>query len=356
MQQRYLPVCSIAQQHSYFQQPQTATVRIVPTPDTARNLQRAGLLVKATATTLVLLRALPTADSGAAPASELPLPEFLFPLRFAIMPTDAYFGNITELPDSLAQHRAEGIRSILFFQAILPSTASVVELSPEHALALPLTPLTVDIQPAPGTQATGPISDLVRHTVLSAGMQKPSATGVSVDLRSWGAGYYELQQAGKHLLSCYADEQLHATQTWGVLHIEQADLNQGPLLIQLMFQARRTRWRYLISYRRSNDLSLPTPQGATIRVKSDNGSQPTPVHFANISPLPQPTTADVVFESAEALALAERPGIACVLHYTMQGAPMEMALPAASGAVLCRPATPAIAPPGPAFSEIVVLL
>jgi hypothetical protein len=356
MRQLYLPVCSIAQQHHYFQQPQTTTVRIAPTHDTARNLQRAGLLVKATPNALVVLRAIPQTDSEQASNPTPALPSFLFPLRFAIMPSNPYFGNITELPDSLNKYRAEGARSILFFQAIPPATAGCSELKPEQALTLPLTPLTVNVPLVPNAQPGEAITDLKRQTVLPASMQKSNATGISLDLHPWGAGYYELQQGGQELLNCYADDQLYVDQAWGVLHVEEADLQQGPLIIQFMFQARRTRWRYLISYRRSEGQALPIPQGATIQTKTGNNGQSTPVSFTKVSTPPPATGADVVFESTEALALAERPSTAFCLHYTMQGAPMEIALPAASGTVLYRPTAPVTVPPGSAFSEIVVLL
>ena len=86
MRQIYSPVCTLAQQHGYFQQPATASVRLAPTPDTAEKLRRACLLLKATELGLVLLRALPEPGPNEPAAPVRPLPDFLFPLRFVVQP------------------------------------------------------------------------------------------------------------------------------------------------------------------------------------------------------------------------------------------------------------------------------
>lgn len=369
MRHTYTPVCSLAQQHSYFQQPETASVCLAPTPDTADKLRRAGLLLKATGTGLVVLRALPVPETSETPAPPQPLPDFLFPLRFAVQPLSPYFWNFTALPEP---GQLSGGRMIYCFAVGKAAPAGTLTLTMQDARPLPLVPLTLNVAaalaPAPeGNAAKEEVRDLVRGKLLPTTMLRRNATGLSIDLRPWGAGHYQLQRNGKELLpGCYADDQLHATQAWAVLEIERAALAAGPLNIVFAFEARRTRWRYLIRYRATTDPAPTIPERPSIKVRmtpdgkmkmAKEDDSTALVRFA--VPKQRPTTgpaADLIFESDEALALTERPGYACTLRYTLHGTPMEIALPAAQSEVLCRPAAPATDPPGPAFSEIVVLL
>ncbi len=351
----YLPVCTLAQEHSYFQRPETASVRFVPTPDTAAQLARAGLLLKATPTGLTVLRALPVPGPGEEPTPLRPLPNFLFPLRFAVQPLGAYFSNFTALP---APSPLPAGPMIYYFQAGAAAPEGELVLTMQQAQLLALTPLTLRVAtPADtGPAAEEEIQDLVRRKLLPAGMLHRTATGLNIDLRAWGTGHYQLQRHGQGLLDCYADDQLHALQAWAVLEIDQAALTGRALNIRLMLEARRTRWRYLVRYRPASDPAPATPENPSIKAKPRKGGPTAPVRFAMPKQQPAAPAADVVFESETALALAEQPGYACTLHYTLHGTPMEVALPAAKGEVLCRPAAPATDPPGPAFSEIVVLL
>lgn len=356
MRHTYHPVCSLTQQHSYFQFLETASVRLMPTPDTADKMRRAGLLLKVTDNGLVLLRALTDETPGLA----RPLPEFLFPLRFAMQPLNPYFWNFTSLPEQLAPSQRSQKSAIHYFRVGAAAPDGTLILTMQDARSLPLTPLTVSVAvPAPVREDKAiEIRDLGRDRRLPASMLQQNATGLSIDLRPWGAGHYQLQCPGQELLlDCYADDHLHAMQAWAVLEIDQAALEVGPLSIRFAFEARRTRWRYLLRYRPGKDPTVTRPETVSIKVKVAKDGLMTPVSFT--SPEQYPTTApaaDLVFESGEALALAERPAHACTLHYTLHGTPMAMVLPAAQGEVLCRPAVPATDPPGSAFSEIIVLL
>ena len=354
----YLPVCTLAHEHSYFQRPETASVRFAPTPDTAAQLARAGLLLKATPTGLTVLRALPVPGPGEEPGPLRPLPDFLFPLRFTVQPLSAYFGNFTALPEPAASGSLPAGPTIYYFQAGPAAPDGELLLTMQQARPLALTPLALRVAtPADaGPAAADEIRDLVRGKVLPTGMRHRTATGLGIDLRAWGAGHYQLQRHGQDLLDCYADDQLHALRAWAVLEIDQAALAGGALNIRLVLEARRTRWRYLVRYRPASDPAPATPENPSIKAKPRKGSPSAPVRFAMPKQRPATPAADVVFESETALALAEQPGYACTLHYTLHGTPMEVALPAAKGEVLCRPAAPATDPPGPAFSEIVVLL
>ena len=369
----YHPVCSLTQQHSYFQAPETASLSLLPTPDTADKLRRAGLLLKATSTGLVLLRA----QSDEIPGPVRPLPDFLFPLRFAVRPLSPYFSNFTALPEQLALGPPPTTSTIYYWRVKAAAPTGTLALTLPEARQLPLTPLTLSVAaPASGAQDNPEpleIRDLVRDRPLRATMLHRNATGLSIDLRPWGAGHYQLQRQGKELLDCYADDQLHALQAWGVLEIDQPALAAGPLTLRLVLEARRTRWRYLVRYRPTPAATPAEPENASILVKmaKDDKAKAAQddkekIAKSGLAALPEfavppehPATspaANLVFESDAALPLAERPAFLCTLHYTLHGTPMQVALPAAQGELLCRPAVPATSPPGPAFSEIMVLL
>ncbi|GAA4055169.1 hypothetical protein GCM10022409_47910 [Hymenobacter glaciei] len=376
MRHTYIPVCSLAQQHTYFQQPATASVRFAPTPDTAEKLRRAGLLLKATELGLLLLRALPVPEPDETPAPARPLPDFLFPLRFAVQPISPYFWNFTALPEQSAPGPPSRIPSIQYFRVEAAPPDGSLTLTVPDARPLPLTTLALSV-PAPRADAIAgkvdeaEIRDVVRDKALPASMAQKNALGLNIDLRPWGAGHYQLQRHGQELLECYADDQLHAAQAWAVLEIAQGALAAGPLNIVFAFEGRRTRWRYLVRYRPTTDPAPVIPENASIKVKmakadkvkavkddqakpAKNDGPPSPVSFAVPKQLPATgPAADLVFESDVALPLAERPVVACTLHYTLHGTPVEVALPAAQGDVLCRPGPD---PQQPAFSEIMVLL
>jgi hypothetical protein len=370
MRHVYTPVCSLAQRHSYFKQLATASVRLAPTPDTAAKLRRAGLLLKPTdAGGLVLLQARPVPDAASGPQQpageaedEQPLPGFLFPLRFVVQPISPYFWNFTELP---APGPPTGGPQIYYFRVADAAPADGLTLTMADARLLPLRTLQLDVPmrlPAafvPGGKLPDEeIRDLVRNKPLPASMLRRNATGLSIDLRPWGPGHYRLQCNGRELLACYADDQLHAAQAWAVLDIDQPALAAG-LHVTLAFAARRTRWRYLIRYRPTTDASQPRPEQATIAVKVARNGKWYPagtqdaVDFAAPKQLPAGAPANLVLESGRALPLAERPAYACTLHYTLHGTPVEVALPAAQGEVLCQPDPD---PQLPAFSDILVLL
>ena len=376
MRQLYSPVCTLAQQHGYFQQPAAASVRLAPTPDTAEKLRRAGLLLKATELGLVLLRALPEPGPDEPAAAVRPLPDFLFPLRFVVQPISPYFWNFTALPEQLAPAPPSRLPTIQHFRVAGASPAGNLTLNMLDARPLLLTPLALSMAAAPADTIAGKVDaaeirDLLRGKQLPAGMVRQNTLGLNIDLRPWGAGRYQLQRDGKDLLDCYADDQLHATRAWAVLEVEQAALAAGPLSITFAFEARRTRWRYLVRYRPGTDSVPAIPENASIKVRMAKAEKAKTakddqtkaaekdVPAASVSfavPKQRPATgpaADLVFEADEALPLAERPAATCTLHYTLHGTPMEVALPAAQGEVLCRPASD---PRQPAFSDIMVLL
>ena len=262
-----------------------------------------------------------------------------------MQPLSPYFENFTALPEG----PAAGGGGIYYFRVAGAAPAETRTLTLADARPLALLPLTLRVAADPaGTEA---LVDQVRGRPLPARLLHREATGLRIDLSPWGPGHYQLARHGQELLHCYADAQLHAARAWGVLEIEAPALAAGPLHLQLAFEARRTRWRYLVRYRPGPD--GPAPENPAVRAKAAKGQPAATVRFAQVAPV---APADAVFESDEALALAERPGVACTLHFGLHGAPVEMALPAARAEALCRPAAPATDPPGPAFSEILVLL
>ncbi|TGE14015.1 hypothetical protein [Hymenobacter elongatus] len=350
MQNAYQVLCLLEQHHSYFQNPQAASVSLVPTPDTARRMQRAGLWLKTTAAGTVVLR------DGSGPAAALPIPEFVFPLRFRVEPLSPYFANFTELPELPADPVAYGARPVFYFRADKPKGGATL-LKAQSTPRLPLTPLTLTVRTdqRPASRAGVQLVDVARRQTLHKALPVDEAGQVAVDVRPWGGGRYQLRVGRTVLLDFYADEQLYAAQAWGVLEIGAAALRQAPLTVRLTFAARRTYWKYLFRYHHAAaEKYRQAPQTLSVTATAQSGMQLPAVVFEAVAP---PRGIDAAFVSKDAIALAERPGYTCTLRWGLPAPRVVLLLPGADAAVV-RPAppNPILAAAGPAYSEILVHL
>lgn len=310
-------LCVVEQQHSYFQDPLTPGVRVVPTAATARNLQRAGLWVKPTANGLAVLRDLNDAAAGR------PLPDFLFPLRFQLAPLSPYFANFTVLPAPPEPRPEYGRRAIHYF-AVRAAKGRLVKLKAEKAALLPLTPLTLTAatEQLPAARPAVRVLDVARGTTVATALPLDeedqillSETGqVAVDVRRAGGGRYQLRVAGANHLDFYADDQLYAAQAWGVLEISQNALLAPPLTVRLTFAARATRWYYVLRYRHpaADKLRRQPAEGLTVTATTPNDPKLPTMTFERV--LPPPAGADAAFLSAQAMPLRERPNYTCALR------------------------------------------
>ncbi|RSK43451.1 hypothetical protein [Hymenobacter perfusus] len=336
MRQTSQLLCVVEQRHSYFQDPLTPAVRITPTAATVRNLQRAGLWVKPTANGLAVLRDLNDA------AAARPLPDFLFPLRFQLEPLSPYFANFTVLPPPKPQP-AHGRRAIHYFH-VRAAKGPLVKLKAEKALLLPLTPftLTADTGQLPAARPAVRVLAVAQGTTVATALPLDKndqvildETGqVAVDVRRGGGGRYQLRVAGTRHLDFYADEQLYAAQTWGILEISQTALLAPPLTVQLAFTARSTYWCYQLRYRVPAEKLWQQPaRELSVTATARPDTKLPAVDFERL--LPPPAGAGAAFISTHAIPLRERPDYACALRCTQPA--LLVALLPTPGAEVVRP-------------------
>jgi hypothetical protein len=175
---------------------------------------------------------------------------------------------------------------------------------------------------------------------------------VAVDVRAWGSGRYQLRVGRTVLHDFYADDQLFAAQAWGVLEIGAGALAELPLTVRLHFEARLTRWKYLLRYEQpSADKYRQDPQSLSVTAAAKGNPQLPAVLF---EPAPPPPGVDAAFVSQQAIALAERPAYTCSLRFALPAPLVVAQLPGAGVETVRRP--PPAEPPGAPYSEILVHL
>ncbi|MCC2545356.1 hypothetical protein LJY25_02780 [Hymenobacter sp. BT175] len=345
MQTTYQVLCRLHQRHDYFQDPYTPSVALTPTLQTAQNLRRAGLLLKSTPRGLALLRS----EAVGEEAPRRPLPDFLFPLRFRLQPLSPYFENYTEL--------ARTPRAGTLYYVVAPATRSVdsVALPVSKDSRLPLRPLVFCCSLPKGADPTElSILDLDRQVERPA--VGPGPTGqVTVDLRPWQEGRYQLRHGATALLDFYADAHLYASQAWGILELSEAALATAPTF-ELQFAPRHTHWKYLIACKHpSADRYRAAPQNLSVAAAPDPAVRAT---LPAVSFRQEPPTMEgvhAVFVSEQPIALAERPRYTCTLRFQPPGSTrsdspgpaLVVALPRA-GVELSKPLLAAGRPADPA--------
>ncbi|HEX8327290.1 MAG TPA: hypothetical protein VF629_07100 [Hymenobacter sp.] len=312
-------------QHTYFLDDQLPDLAVAPTRATTERLRRAGLLLRAQRGGFVLLWQ--GEGQSPAPAFRQYLEKRVFPLVFALQPRASAFHLYTDLPPPAA----DNCSTYCFESGTSTALASpnktarpADDKKGRHCLAgpeaLPLRPLVFDYyRPPLVAKRLKPVAPS-DHAELWAQDKRLavwppedplqpareralvlSSTTVTLNLRQWGSGRYQLRLE-ETTWDFYADDDLSAARAWGLLQVNEGALALKPNPIYvLQFQARRVYWQYHIQFLTSAEA---TPGPLTLEVRELGKDLEEPANFEAVSS-PAPSL-NVIFRSKNTISLKER--------------------------------------------------
>ncbi len=310
----YCELLRLDLRHTYFLSGQLPALAVVPTRATAERLRRAGLLLRHVASGFVLL--LP-GNLPLTSAAQHVLAQRVFPLVFALQPQAAAFHLYTDLPPRATD--AQG--AYCFGSAAGAAGAIATEPASSHVAgprALAIRPLVFDYQLPLGPNSDGaaatataelwatneqlavwPAAQPATPTLPRALTLTPRTATVNV--QQWGSGRYQLR-LGATTLDFYADDDIYAARSWGLLELDATVLAQSAAWrYVLQLTARRVYWQYHFQFQAPAEELFRLPE---LEIRETRGKPQHAKEFELLSA--DASQAKVIFCSKKSILLNER--------------------------------------------------